>query len=60
MGKPIDKMFINLVGIAKSAGKVTSAHLYGNGFILIEGVRDDGESFSISMSSAGPAENNEK
>lgn len=49
MSKQHDKLFMNLLGIAKSIGPVTDAHLYGKEYISIEGTDSAGNTFSLSL-----------
>ena len=49
MSKNADKLFMNLLGIAKSIGPVNDAHLYGNEFISIEGKDHAGHKFTLSL-----------
>ena len=44
------KNFTKLLAVAGEAGSVTSADLYDNGFIHIEGKTKEGKTFTISMS----------
>ena len=50
MSKHADKLFMNLLGIAKGIGPVTDAHLYGNDFISIEGKDNAGHKFTLNLS----------
>lgn len=39
-----------LIGLCNEVGTVTSAMMYDNGFITIDGKTNDGKKFSITMS----------
>lgn len=42
-------IFQKLVEVGTTTGTVTSAHMYENNFISIEGVDHDGKEFSLSL-----------
>ena len=43
-------VFSNLIHIGKCVGAITSANMYNDEFVTIEGKTEDGKKFSITLS----------
>lgn len=55
----MSSIFQELVEIGRSIGDVTSAHLYDNDFISIEGKTKEGKRFSLTLNITEEVNNND-